>query len=97
MQSDRRFTDALVRTRIEKGYGPSWISRELQGKGIDAQLIEAALAAGTEDWTELAARVREKKFGRSLPANYREQARQSRFLQYRGYTGEQIRSVFKHD
>ena len=97
MQSDHRFTEALVRSRIEKGYGPTWIARELQDKGVGDELIEAALHSGEVDWDTCAARVREKKFGQAQPDNYREQARQSRFLQYRGFTGEQIRGVFNHE
>jgi len=39
--------------------------------------------------------VRQKKFGKAMPADYKEQARQSRFLQYRGFSTEQIRRLFK--
>ena len=45
----------------------------------------------------MARSVREKKFGPERPADYRERARQSRFLQYRGFTGEQIQSAFDDD
>lgn len=94
LQSDRRFTDALVHNRIEKGYGPAWIARELREKGVSDDLIADALHTGEVDWFACAIRVREKKYGRAKPDNYREQARQSRFLQYRGFSGEQIRGVF---
>ena len=94
LQSDQRFADAIVHNRIEKGYGPSWITRELREKGVSDDLIEAALQAGEVNWDACAARVREKKFGHAKPENFRERARQSRFLQYRGFTGEQIRRMF---
>lgn len=95
LQSDRRFTDALVHNRIEKGYGPAWIARELREKGVDDDLIANALHTGEVDWSACAIRVREKKFGQAKPGNYREQAKQSRFLQYRGFTGDLIRGVFE--
>ena len=97
MQSDARFTDALLHNRIEKGYGPSWIARELQDKGVSDDLIETALYSGEVDWYACAARVHEKKFGGSKPDSFRERARQSRFLQYRGFTGEHIRGVFNRE
>ena len=97
MQSDARFTDALVHNRIEKGYGPLWIARDLRDKGVSDDLIESALHSDEVDWDVCALRVYEKKFGHSKPENFREQARQSRFLQSRGFSGEQIRGVYNND
>lgn len=98
LQSDARFTDALLHNRVEKGYGPSRIAHELREKGVGDDLIEAALHSEEIDWDTCAVRVREKKFGRSKPESFREQAKQSRFLQYRGFTGEQIRGALgDHD
>ncbi|NND37435.1 MAG: hypothetical protein HKN81_09915, partial [Gammaproteobacteria bacterium] len=37
--------------------------------------------------------VHDRKYGGAAPADYRERARRSRFLQYRGFSGEQIRSA----
>jgi regulatory protein len=80
---------------VEKGYGPVRIGRELREKGVEPELIEELLAAPALDWLERAARVREKKFGRGKATNYREQARQARFLQYRGFSSEQIHRLFR--
>ena len=41
--SDQRFTEVLVRARIAKGYGPTYIKQELASKGIDSELAECAL------------------------------------------------------
>lgn len=71
------------------------ISQELREKGISGDLIEALLFAGEVDWAAQLLEVREKKFGKSMPDSYKEQARQSRFLQYRGFPSEQIRQLFK--
>ncbi len=91
--NDGRFTEVYLRRRIEKGYGPVRLRQELRERGIDDALIETALDAVDVDWMEALRSVREKKFGPALPAGYREQAAESRFLQYRGYTMEQIRSL----
>ncbi|MEX2523493.1 MAG: regulatory protein RecX [Gammaproteobacteria bacterium] len=95
LQSDERFTESYIHHRIERGYGPLRIRRELQERGVGEDLIEAALESLDTDWQEVAARVREKKFGSTLPPDFKEQSRQSRFLQYRGFSGEQIHRLFR--
>ena len=95
MQSDARYTEAYVRNRMAKGYGPVRISRELHERGIREELVAQVLAAMETDWEELVQAVRQKKFGRQVPADFKEQARQSRFLQYRGFTYQQIGNALK--
>ena len=88
-----RYTEAYIRNRVAKGYGPVRISRELYERGIAEELVGQVLAAMQVDWEALVQTVQSKKFG--LPAtDIREQARQSRFLQHRGFTCQQIQSVF---
>ena len=94
-QSDHRFTDDFVHSRIAKGYGPLRIRQELREKAIADDLIETLLTDRDEDWMLRLASVREKKFGQCMPTDYKEQARQSRFLQYRGFSSEHIRRGFK--
>ena len=90
LQDDRRFAAGLVQSRIGQGKGPVRIRQELGERGIDGGLIEAALADCGEDWTDLARRVRRRKFGAALPPDFPAKARQMRFLQYRGFTPDQI-------
>lgn len=93
LADESRFIEAFVASRIRKGYGPGKIRAELIGRGIAAQAAAEGLA-GAGDWIALARTVREKRFGATLPGDFRERARQMRFLEYRGFTGEQIRSCF---
>lgn len=95
MQNDTRYTEAYIRNRAAKGYGPLRISRELYERGIADGLAAQVMAAMETDWEELARSVRQKKFGLQAPAGIREQARQSRFLQQRGFTSQQIRNAVK--
>jgi len=95
LQSDDRYTESYIHQRISRGYGPVRIRRELQERGVEEGLIEEAFAALDVDWEVAVAAVREKRFGRALPADFNEQMRQSRFLQYRGFSGEQIRRLFR--
>lgn len=87
LQSDERFAEVFVRSRAQKGHGPRSIGAELRSRGLDAEQVAAALAASGYDWSERAAEVRQDRFGRVLPADPREKARQLRFLQYRGFSG----------
>jgi regulatory protein len=92
--NEERFTESFVRLRTRTGKGPYRIKRELAERGIDAELIEVALAPYEESWNSIATEVRGRKFGDELPVEYKEEARQKRFLQYRGFTHEQIRAAF---
>jgi len=47
------------------------------------------------DWTERLRGLRVKKFGKKSPADYSEQARQSRFLHSRGFSADDIRRLFR--
>ena len=94
LQDDVRYTEAYILSRVAKGYGPVRISRELYERGITGALVTQVLAGMDLDWDERIQAVRQKKFGRPAPADFREQARQSRFLLYRGFTPEQTQRVF---
>ena len=93
LQDDHRFAAGLVQSRIGQGKGPVRIRQELEQRGIDAGLIEAALADAGEDWAALARRVRSRKFGAALPPDFPAKARQMRFLQYRGFTADQVQAA----
>ena len=95
LQSDMRFAEALVHDRAGRGYGPRHIAQELRQKGVADYIAEEFLDERDDAWRDRIREVREKKFGRDLPADYKEQARQSRFLQYRGFASDQIQRLFK--
>jgi regulatory protein len=90
-----RFAASFVRAHAAKGQGPVRIRLELQRKGIDAETVEHALAAEACDWHAHARAVRRKRFGTEPPRNVSERARQARFLDYRGFTSEQIKAALE--
>ena len=94
LQSDARFTEAFVQSRINQGKGPVRIRLDLGQKGIDDSTTEIALEEADPDWRALAREQRVKKFGRDLPSDFKEKARQMRFLQYRGFEQDHIQSAF---
>ena len=85
---------AVFYSRRQRGCGPIRIRSELLQKGLESELIGQHLQLCQDDWTALARRVKEQKFGSGPPANARERARQIRFLTGRGFSLEQIYAIF---
>ena len=97
LQSDARFAETFVQSRMERGSGPRKIRAELRERGVADERIADAMDALDAEWPGLLRAVREKKFGPGLPVDYRERARQMRFLQQRGFRPEQIARVLKDE
>ena len=98
LQSDRRFVDAFVLSRINQGKGPTRIRADLNQRGIRDAMIQEVLLETEQDWYALARETRAKKFGVAEPHDFKDKARQMRFLQYRGFEPDQIQvAVSAHD
>jgi regulatory protein len=95
--SDERFAESFVAARIRRGQGPVRIRMELKRRGVDPATIHLHLDDASLDWDSLVRDVRSRKFGEAQPKEYKEKARQMRFLEYRGFTGEQIRIAVDKD
>jgi regulatory protein len=91
--SDDRFVESYVSARRNRGYGPVSIRQELRRREVPETVIDRWLDTGNQSWLQDLSQVRQKKFGSKLPGNFTERARQMRFLQYRGFTTEQIQQV----
>ena len=97
---DERYAQQFVASRAQRGQGPLRIRRELTGLGLSEALAEGALQTHGEaqgGWVSLARAVRIRRFGAASPRGAREAARQARFLQYRGFSNDDIRSAAGHD
>ncbi len=92
LQSDERFTDAFIESRIRKGQGPVRIRLELRERGIGSELIDRYLEVYDGEWRDLLRQVHDARFGRGPVQESRELAKRARFLEYRGFPGEMIRS-----
>ncbi len=93
LQSDVRFVDAFVRSRINQGKGPAKIRADLREKGVNDGVTDDGIREADQDWYALAVEVRLKKFGAERPAEFKEKARQMRFLQSRGFEQDQIQAA----
>jgi regulatory protein len=90
MQSDTRFAESFVRNRVDRGAGPIRVKAEMLTRGLDDEIMEAALTQYKDWWKDLALEVYKKRYGEGAPADYAEKAKRMAFLQSRGFTVEQI-------
>lgn len=95
--SDERFTEAFVRYRRNHGYGPQRIQSELRERGVNEKIVSIYLDFGDPQWFDRALTVRSKRFGQKKPKEFKERARQARFLQYRGFTTDQAQQALGGD
>lgn len=93
---DGRYAANYVSYQAARGQGPLRIAADLRAAGVPGELIDAAVAAGV-DWPHAAREVRLRKFGPEMPSEWAEKARQARFLQYRGFSSDHIRSALGAD
>ena len=94
-QSDERFAEAYIRARRLKGFGPVRIASELRDRGVDEQITDRYLLADDDIWWRMLEQEYQKKYHGSPFEDYQEKARRMRFLQYRGFSLDQIHAVVK--
>lgn len=97
LQSDARFVENVIHYYRNRGYGPIYIRSTLIERGIREDMIEDLLNISDNTWLTAVKQVWQKKFKNTLPSDYKERAKQMRFLNYRGFTFEQINSVINGD
>ncbi|MBW6390535.1 regulatory protein RecX [Billgrantia antri] len=98
LQSDARFAESFLRSRMMRGQGPLKVRGELERRGVERTLVATTLAAaeqdGEVDWFELAAEALSRRF--THPGDSpRERARRERFLASRGFDFDQIRHALE--
>jgi regulatory protein len=90
--NDERYARNYVAYHAGRGQGPLRIAEGLGRCGLSGEIVETALAGGL-DWRALALKVRSAKFGTELPSSRGDMARQVRFLQYRGFSSDDVRAA----
>jgi len=91
--STERFGASFVRSRIARGQGPLRIRLELEQRGVASHSAAELLEQAEVDWNEAAREVRRKRFGQAAPRDFKERARQARFLEQRGFGSSAIRAA----
>ena len=93
LQSDARFVEAFISSRINQGKGPVKIRADLRERDIASRDVENGIEEAGHDWYASACEVRLKKFGPDQPVEFSDKARQMRFLQSRGFDSDQIQAA----
>tara|TARA_B100000886_G_scaffold295085_1_gene221810 strand:- start:994 stop:1443 length:450 start_codon:yes stop_codon:yes gene_type:complete len=94
--NDIRFSESYVAVRKRKGFGPKKIEFELISKGIKDSDISDVLSEET-GWSELAKKAFKKKFKNGPSNEINQKLKQKNFLKNRGFTFQEIESVFSDD
>lgn len=95
LQDDLRFAESYVRWRAARGYGVQRIEQELAQKGVQDELIAAALANNGIDWQQLLQQQYQKKYGNLPPPDLTEKARCTRFLLGRGFSYGELNQLWR--
>ena len=90
LQSDARYAEVFVRSKVTRGTGRFRIERELEQKGVASGLIREAITDADCDWFDLALQTYRKKYKSTDALDFREKARRFRYMTSRGFDHEQI-------
>ena len=91
--NDYRFAEMYTIARKRKGFGPKKIAYELLAKGVSDDISSQALNE-EGGWRIAALNAFNKKYKNGIADNFKEMNKQKIFLQNRGFTFEEIDSVF---
>lgn len=95
--SDSRFAISTCRYRVNRGYGWRYIENELKQKGVCSIIIQKLRNNCEIDWYLQVELAYNKRFGerqeKDPKQTQKEQAKRIRFLQYRGFSHDEIFSV----
>ncbi len=91
--NDFRFSQSYVIARKRKGFGPKKIGYELVFRGVNENTASEVIDA-EGGWNEAALKAFNKKFKAGIGKDFKEQNKQKVFLQNRGFSFEEIDSVF---
>ena len=92
-QSDTRFAEMLIRTRLSAAYGPLHIRAELATHGIDDATATTLLTDAAPDWPDLARDALRRRYAGRAATDRAERLKRANFLQRRGFDLDTIRLV----
>ena len=91
--NDYRYSESYVVARKRKGFGPKKIGYELVSRGVNENTASEVIGA-EGGWNEAALKAFNKKFKAGMAEDFKEQNKQKVFLQNRGFSFQEIDSVF---
>lgn len=92
-QSDTRFAEMLIRTRLGSGYGPLHIRAELGTHGISEVTAATLMAEAEPNWPDLAREALRRRYAGRPAQDRAETLKRATFLQRRGFELDTIRAA----
>lgn len=95
-QSDQRFAQMLIRSKVDQGYGLLRILQEGKRKGLDEALLKEHIQEQALDWFELAVALCKRKFKDKKDKHDRKlYEKRMRYLLTRGFSFEQAKNAIE--
>jgi regulatory protein len=91
---DSRFSEAVARRAVRRGYGSRRVRADLTARGIAGGVIAATVDATFVDEEELARRTLARRF-KDIPEDDAGKARAARFLMQRGFPQRLVLAILK--
>ena len=91
--NNNRYAEMYVRIRKRKGFGPKRIGYELSTRGISSSVSSEVLDE-VGGWKEAAIEVFNKKYKDGVADDFKSKSKQKVFMQNRGFSFQEIDSVF---
>ena len=92
-QSEIRAAESIFRNRVSRGYGWLYIKNELKQKGVPSEIYTAVYQEQDVDWFQQITETYSKKFADTEVSDQKDKAKRMRFLQYRGFSIDEILSI----
>ena len=91
--NNERYAEMYARIRKRKGFGPKKIGYELSSRGINDSISSVALDE-VGGWKDAALDAFNKKYRDGVASDFKSRSKQKVFLQNRGFSFQEIDSVF---
>ena len=91
---ESRYLESYISARARAGYGPVRIREELGQRGLSREAISLAFDEAQINWADGLRDSWSRKFN-VMPESAKDQAKQARFLAYRGFSLDQIGRLFR--
>jgi regulatory protein len=93
LQSDARFVEAYVASRVRRGDGPTKIRFQSHAKRVSPELVEAALSDPEYDWQAIALQAVQKRYAGTDFQDREQRAKIYQYLLRKGHDPAMIHSV----
>lgn len=98
LQSDERYTEAYVRARAARGFGPIKIRLELSARGVSDAIVRTHFASLPESfWQSAIQTAWHKKYRGQFDGSINEKAKSVRYLQYKGFAHDDIYNMINEE